>query len=176
MPKFINLVDRVFGRLRVLSLSHRDKHEQVYWNCLCNCGTIKIIGGRHLTAKKVVSCGCKHKLPNGVAIFRLLYRSYKRSAIKRKHEFLFTEKEFKEIVSKTCFYCGIEPLQKASKWDRHMTRGEFYYNGIDRLDNNKGYTKDNCVTCCKTCNFLKKELSYEEFLQAIKRIYEYKIR
>lgn len=171
----MNLVGQKFGKLEVISFSYRDKRGQMYWNCLCHCGVNKVIRGSHLTFGKIVSCGCKHKLPKGVAIFRLLYRSYKRSAVRRKHAFTFTEEEFREIVSKNCFYCNVEPLQKASNWDKHMTRGEFYFNGIDRLNNDLGYTVGNCVPCCKICNFLKKELSYAEFLLAIKRIYEYKI-
>ena len=169
-----NLIGHIFGRLQVISFSHFDHLKQPYWNCLCKCGVNKIIGGRHLTSNKIVSCGCKHKLPKGVAAFRLLYRLYKRSAKRRRYDFFFTEEEFRDIISKNCFYCNIEPLQKATNWAKNLKNGEFYYNGIDRLDNNVGYIKENSIPCCKTCNFLKKELSYDEFLQAIKKIYEFK--
>jgi hypothetical protein len=32
--------------------------------------------------------------------------------------------------------------------------GEWVYNGIDRVDNNKQYIKENLVSCCKKCNFI----------------------
>jgi 5-methylcytosine-specific restriction endonuclease McrA len=42
----------------------------------------------------------------------------------------------------------------------------FLYSGIDRKDNEKGYTEENCVPCCKRCNGIKGEwLSYEEMLE-----------
>lgn len=46
------------------------------------------------------------------------------------------------------------------------------YNGIDRTDNDKGYTTDNCVSCCGKCNSLKGTLSQGEFRQLVTSIYE----
>ena len=39
------------------------------------------------------------------------------------------------------------------------------------MDNEKGYTFDNVVPCCSICNYAKKSMSKEQFLQWIKRIY-----
>lgn len=37
---------------------------------------------------------------------------------------------------------------------------------IDRIDSKLGYTKDNCVPCCKECNWMKSNIwSYSEFLE-----------
>ncbi len=47
-------------------------------------------------------------------------------------------------------------------------------NGIDRFDNTIGYIKDNCRSCCSLCNYLKRDSSYEKFINKIKRIYEYR--
>jgi hypothetical protein len=43
--------------------------------------------------------------------------------------------------------------------------------GIDRVDSNKGYTIDNCVPCCKTCNLAKAELSQRDFLDWVRKVY-----
>ena len=43
--------------------------------------------------------------------------------------------------------------------------------GIDRKDNNKGYTNDNCVPCCGFCNKMKMDHSIDEFYSQIIRIY-----
>ena len=65
---------------------------------------------------------------------------------------------------KHCHYCNVE-----------LTRGEYkkennrsYCPLLDRKDPNIGYTKDNCVSCCPTCNFLKNQLSYDEMLLVMK--------
>ena len=36
--------------------------------------------------------------------------------------------------------------------------------GLDRVDSNKGYTDDNVVPCCGSCNQLKNELPYKYFV------------
>ena len=46
------------------------------------------------------------------------------------------------------------------------------YNGLDRKDNNIGYSLDNCIPACHTCNRMKMDLSYDEFMTKIKQTYE----
>ena len=42
-----------------------------------------------------------------------------------------------------------------------------------RMDSKLDYTLDNCVPCCKTCNYLKKDLTFEEFKSHTNKIYEF---
>jgi hypothetical protein len=37
-------------------------------------------------------------------------------------------------------------------------------NGIDRVDNTKGYSVDNCVPCCRRCNVAKADMTPDQFL------------
>jgi len=61
-----------------------------------------------------------------------------------------------------CHYCD-SPLE----WSPHQTTlGVKSANkvNLDRKDNSKGYSLDNCVPCCQMCNFLRQDkLTYEEF-------------
>lgn len=41
----------------------------------------------------------------------------------------------------------------------------YWYNGVDRVDNTKGYTLENCVTCCAEANYAKRALSYADFIK-----------
>lgn len=52
--------------------------------------------------------------------------------------------------------------------------GDYVYNGIDRVDNTKGYTIDNVVPCCGICNMAKGKLNQQEFQNWIKRVYKYR--
>lgn len=87
---------------------------------------------------------------------RLLHQRWARTKGALKHrskiprEFSITLEEYSNIVKdNACIYCG-GPLPK--------TMG-----GLDRLDNNKGYTKENVVPCCFTCNSMRgNHLSHEE--------------
>ena len=69
------------------------------------------------------------------------YKEYINNAIKRDYEFKLNFEEFSEIVDKECFYCHHNILEET--------------NGIDRVDNSKGYTKENTVSCCEMCNRMK---------------------
>lgn len=45
---------------------------------------------------------------------------------------------------------------------------DYTYNGIDRVNNDIGYIKNNCIPCCKICNRAKNSMSYDDFLNWIK--------
>jgi hypothetical protein len=51
-----NLVGHRFERLLVQHQVGVDKHGNALWECLCNCGTLKIVAACHLGKTK--SCGC----------------------------------------------------------------------------------------------------------------------
>lgn len=42
--------------------------------------------------------------------------------------------------------------------------------GLDRIDSSKGYTEDNVVPCCFTCNIMKSNLSLESFYAHLEKI------
>jgi hypothetical protein len=50
------------------------------------------------------------------------------------------------------------------------------FNGLDRIDNRKGYVSDNIVPCCSDCNLAKRDLSIKAFLELVTLIYNNKIK
>ena len=44
--------------------------------------------------------------------------------------------------------------------------------GIDRIDSNKGYTKDNVISCCEMCNRMKSDYNVKDWLRKVKTIAE----
>ncbi len=101
------------------------------------------------------------------AAFRKLFSRYTYSARKRGFEFLLSEEEFKILVIGDCYYCGIPPNHKTPT---RPTGEEFWYSGVDRIDSAKGYTLENCVSCCTDCNFMKHNLSNEVFITKCKLV------
>ena len=59
----------------------------------------------------------------------------------------------------------------------HKKYKQFTYrcNGVDRVDNNIGYTLENSVSCCSWCNSMKNILPVNEFLNKIKKIHDYSL-
>ena len=138
---------------------------------LIKCKICKEISQKPSTTlidKKYKSCGCVNKREPGFASANDIFYGYKCGAKKRKLEFNITFEEFFLLSQKECYYCGQEPksISKIS------TNGEFIYNGIDRMDNTKGYVKDNIKPCCGICNQMKMDMSLEIFLKKVIQISE----
>ena len=81
--RFIDLTGKKFGRLNIISLAYSIPKRK-YWNCLCDCGTKKVIYGDSITTGKTKSCGC-------IAKELLIKRSLKHGYTINYHE----QKEYK---------------------------------------------------------------------------------
>jgi hypothetical protein len=70
------------------------------------------------------------------------YNNHTRESLKRGYgDFMLTFDEFSALVTSPCYYC------------KHTNDKEAI--GIDRINNDIGYTKENCVPACWTCNKMK---------------------
>ena len=87
---------------------------------------------------------------------------------------MYKRQEFKKIVHSDCYYCGSKPsyFRSMIRYSKNSSLQEL--NGVDRIDSNKGYTKDNCVPCCKICNQMKSNIDIGTFLTQISKIYNFK--
>ena len=178
MPKLIDMTGKKFGRLTIIKRMS-DKYKHTTWLCKCKCGKEKIIR-RDSLINGTKSCGClivetikkRMSLPFGIASMRELIRICKASAKKRGYKYELTEKQFIEITKRDCYYCGAKPSKTENK--RHVN-GIYIGNGIDRINNNKGYTIDNVVPCCKICNQAKHTLTLQEFKDWIVKVYNFQV-
>lgn len=143
-----------------------------YW-CSCECGGTSFPTADNLHKGRTKSCGCiqkSHKTLDGnEGSFRELYRHYQDSSQNRKLTFDLTESEFRIITSQNCSYCGCDPTPFYGS-NRKNLPVPYLSNGIDRIENSKGYTLDNCVPCCSKCNYMKRALGKEEFFSHILKI------
>lgn len=176
-----DLTGQRFGRLTVIKRVKNYRNAHASWECQCECGNKTAVLSSNLGASQTTSCGClareitslrgrANKLPKGEASFNSLFRGYKRSAEKRGHKWNLTKEKFKELTKQNCYYCGRPPFNKRIH-NKITTNGAYIYNGVDRIDNSKGYTKNNSVSCCKDCNRAKRKLTQTEFLQLVAKIY-----
>jgi 5-methylcytosine-specific restriction endonuclease McrA len=97
--------------------------------------------------------------------------NYKRSAGKRGYCFELSANDFKSIVEQPCRYCGSHRKTKAAS--AIGTFGEYFYTGIDRINNKEGYTIANSYPCCKQCNIAKGVLSENDFYEWVKTIHNH---
>lgn len=172
-----DITGKRFGRLVAIKPTDNRQDRKIFWECICDCGTVKEILVTALVRNLTKSCGCLrretippyNKLPKGEASFNTVYKSYELNSKKRDYIFPLTKDEFRNLTSSNCFYCNAPPSQILAKGNTSMN--DFYiYNGIDRLDNSKGYELDNCVPCCGICNHMKGTMTVYEFIEQCQQI------
>ena len=88
-----------------------------------------------------------------------LWRCVQKNAYTRGILFTLSEADFERLIIQSCIYCGFHSASRL--------------NGIDRIDNNKGYILSNCIPCCKMCNVIKNMQHPFEFLDKVNGIVEY---
>lgn len=91
------------------------------------------------------------------------YKEYVNRDFKRNLETTISKDEFYKLIKEKCYLCGKET-------------SDLHKNGLDRIDNTKCYSKDNCKTCCTDCNYLKSIFEYDDFINKIKKIYNFRIQ
>jgi hypothetical protein len=145
-----------FGQLTIIRRLPPNGVETIYL-CKCNCGSMICKGeipvrACHLKSGNSTSCGVI-KNYRRLRPYESLYNriSHYKGVTLTFPEFL----EFTKIEE--CFYCA-EPID----WARFESNGRY---NLDRKDNSLGYSKENCVVCCKDCNYAKgNRYSFEEWV------------
>ena len=73
-----------------------------------------------------------------------------------------------KLFQTECYYCGEKNNSCLNEYIDRRCRSKLC--GIDRMDNNIGYTIDNCVPCCIVCNMMKGNKSINNFYGLITQI------
>lgn len=161
---FQDLTGNRYGKWTVLCRSSRQK-----WACRCECGRVRLVFSPTLvngSSTRCMQCDRK-KLPPGESAFRRIYQSYKRDASRRGLDWNLTMDQVRDLVGRPCYYTGLMP-SNVKKYEGDV----FTYNGIDRVDNDKGYRLENCVPCCRKVNEMKMDSSLDEFLYFCRLVVE----
>ena len=169
---FSDLTGQRFGKITVISRVDGGAR----WNCHCDCGKDLEYYHSHLVNDKFTSCGCAFIKPyedQTLSSQHSLYEGYRKNASYRKISFDLNFDQFIEFTKGDCFYCGVKPMQH---FKAACALKGYIYNGLDRLDNSKGYCMSNVVSCCKTCNKAKWTMDKDPFIAWIKRGHEHSIR
>lgn len=172
----INEIGNVYGLLTVVERTENRIRKNEFgkivriesaWLCQCSCGKKVEILGRSLRDGNTRSCGCRGCAPDDGA-FNKLYARMVCSARDRHYEWNLTKEDVRRITSQNCFYCGVSPCQFTGNG-----KSNYIYNGIDRMDNTKGYILENSVACCWRCNSAKNSFSVSEFKDWVLSVYNH---
>jgi hypothetical protein len=92
------------------------------------------------------------------------------STVQASKNLWLSKAQARDLFQAPCTYCGNSPV---IHFRAKGLNGHFDHNGIDRLDNNRGYTPSNARTACWRCNEGKNTLSVEAFADWICRVYKH---
>lgn len=126
--------------------------------------------------QKYCTTHCYHtyRAKNGDPNVYRYFLSYQYWAKKRNLIFELTLDDFAKLIVSNCFYCGVEPAIYLPHKKKSSALPE-KRNGVDRANSSEGYNKENCVSCCKVCNFAKNNLPLVEFQSWLRQLVQYRL-
>jgi len=186
--QLIDLTGASFGRLTVVrrgeGVTRTGRRKRTSWVCSCACGVIVVAVSEHLLRGAVKSCGCirrensrrlgvenpplsfRYEDPT-IPAFNHVLHMYLANAAARGRPWELTREVALSLFSAPCHYCGRDPSNPTRKIG-------ILYNGIDRVDNARGYTSDNVVAACSICNKAKGTMLYTDFVSWLNTLAAYR--
>lgn len=144
-----DLTGLAFGRLTAIRRIPDEKPSK--WLCICSCGNTKIVRSSHLLSNSIRSCGCLHR---DSVIFRnktshskhnmtgtRLYNIWRGMKLRCYNT---NEPDYQRYGGKGIRVCQewLNSFETFRDWA--LSSGYCDDLTIDRIDNDKGYSPDNC--------------------------------
>lgn len=111
------------------------------WVCQCDCGKQKIVRGDHIYRNETISCGCLHYTKKYSNFDKRLYRIWVQ--MKQRCSNPHT-REYRNYGARGISVCDEWINDYAAFHDWAVHNGYSDELSIDRIDNNLGYTPQNC--------------------------------
>lgn len=146
---FIDLTGLKFNRLLVLERVENKVPRVARWLCLCDCGNTKVINGRYIRKGRTKSCGCY-----SVEITKQTLTIHGHAANGKTDEYKIYLGLLRRCYNNnsTVFkHYGGRGITVCDRWMEgfqnfldDMGERPSINHSIDRIDNNNGYSKENC--------------------------------
>lgn len=147
----VDLTGQKFGMLTVICRAQdyvqENGRHRVMWLCECECGNTKVIKGDSLKSGAIRSCGCLAKA--------LLSERQRTHGMSKTHLYgVWCAMKSRCSNPNATYFChyGGRGIQVCREWEQDFQAfsdwafANGYREGvsIDRIDNDKGYSPDNC--------------------------------
>ena len=146
MGKKIDLTGQPFGRLIVIREYGRDKNGHVLWLCKCECGREVVVSGDNLRSENTKSCGClqRERSTTHGCTSEPWYPTYCAMMVRCGHFKGGSECNLRNYRDRGIEVCELWQKSPQAFGDWLLDHGWNQGLQIDRIDNNKGYSPDNC--------------------------------
>jgi len=169
----IDITGNRYGMLVVIEKVNgefeRKRNTGAKWLCKCDCGRIIKVKRSSLVRGLTKSCSCirTKRLWLGYENISGTYwnRICKGAEIRNLEMSITIEDAWQQYIKQEgkCFFTGIN-ITLDKKWGRSQSAS------LDRIDNNKGYTKDNIQWVHKDINKMRGKKSVKDFIELCKMV------
>ena len=142
----IDLTDMRFGRLVVIRECGRTKGGKVTWLCRCDCGGEVVVTSDHLRSGHTQSCGClsRERATTHGCLHKTWYNVYINMMKRCGHRTGASEYALNNYRDRGIKVCDLWQKSPLDFGDWLLAHGWHRGLQIDRIDNNKGYSPENC--------------------------------
>jgi hypothetical protein len=181
MGRKIDMINKVFGKLTVVSEHSTTRNGHIRYTCDCDCGKSTNVLGTHLRQKNTKSCGCtipigkSHKDWNGVGQisgafwYDHVVKSANGSKGRKEIELSIDKQYAWDLFVKQDEKCALSGI-KLTFPSRHKDKS--WTASLDRIDSTKGYVDGNVQWVHKDINMMKRIYSQEYFINMCKLVSE----
>lgn len=147
MGKFIDLTGQRFGRLTVVKRYENTANNKARWLCRCDCGKTAVVLSDSLRSGATSSCGCLHK---ELHVKRITTHGGKHSRLYRiwcnmkRRCCCEDDPHYPGYGGRGITICDewLHDFKAFQEWA--LSHGYQDDLTIDRIDNDSGYSPDNC--------------------------------
>lgn len=148
----LDLTGQRFGRLTVIKLTSIRKYRVPVWECLCDCGNTVYVTTNHLSMGDQKSCGCINKERTHLGNPKHGKRNSRLYGV-----WINMRQRCNNPMNSHYKYYGGRGIKVCSEWENNFLA---FYNWamdnrydenapygectLDRIDNDKGYSPENC--------------------------------
>lgn len=159
VPKFIDISGRRFGKLTVIERSG-SRGGKPLWKCQCDCGNVVFVVGYSLKNGSTKSCGCLRRenrpIPRKTDRLYIIWKGMKSrcsptSIVGSKW---YSDKGISVCEEWENDFPAFKKWALENGYDYSKSRKE---QQIDRIDNSKGYSPDNCRLVTSAVNNRNKD-------------------
>jgi len=144
MPKFVDISGQIFGRWTAIKRIGT-RAGGALWLCKCECGNTGEVRSNALRAGKSKSCGCYNsEVRREVCLERNLKHGHSKRGDKSRAYIIWGNLKFRNKRKK---YAGVTVCKRWTSFEnflKDMGEPPTALHTLDRIDNSKGYSPDNC--------------------------------